>query len=315
MNPIHTVITQRLGIRYPIISGGMIWASGWRLAAAVSEAGGLGLVGSGSMTPAVLSHHLERALSATKAPIGVNVPIMHQHAAQNLQVALDHGIKIFFTSAGSPRQHTERLKSQGAFVAHVVPCAKLARKVEAAGCDAVVAEGTEAGGHNGFEELTSMVLWPAVARAVTIPVIAAGGIADGRAMAAALALGAGAVQVGTRFALTVESSAHDNYKAAALAADESSPKLYLRRFMPTRALVNEYLGRAMAAEHRGASNAELSELLGRGRAHRGIFEGDAVEGELEIGQVAGSIEDIPTVAQVVRDMVATYRQTVSQMPA
>jgi enoyl-[acyl-carrier protein] reductase II len=266
------------------------------------------------MTPQVLAHHLEQALGSTSAPVGINVPLMHEHAAENIQVALDHGIKVFFTSAGSPRQHTERLKARGAFVAHVVPSVKLALKVEAAGCDAVVAEGTEAGGHNGFEEITSLVLWPAVASAVRIPVIAAGGIADGRGMAAAMALGASAVQVGTRFALTKESSAHENFKAAALLAEDTAVKLYLRRFMPTRAIVNDYLGRVMAAEASGATTAQLLELLGRGRAKRGIFEGDVVEGELEIGQVAGHIDDIPTAAQVVERMMCGYRETVARLP-
>lgn len=314
MDSISTAITQRLGIRYPIISGGMVWASGWRLATAVSQAGGLGLIGSGSMTPDVLAHHLTKAMNATTAPIGVNVPLMHQHASDNLEVALAHGVRIFFTSAGSPRLATQRLKASGAFVAHVVPSAKLALKVEEAGCDAVVAEGTEAGGHNGFEELCSAVLWPSVVDTVHIPVIAAGGIADGRGLAAALAFGAQAVQVGSRFAVTVESSAHENYKGAAVSSREAAAKLYLRRLMPTRALLNDYLRRAMDAEALGAGAAQLSELLGRGRARQGVFDGDTIEGELEIGQVAGRIDDIPTVAEVMDRMVRQYTEAVANLP-
>ncbi len=303
MTELTTKITNLLGVRYPIIQAGMVWVSGWRLASAVSEAGGFGVIGSGSMEPGFLAKQIEKTRAATSRPFGVNVPVMHKNAADNIGVCLEKGVSAVFTSAGSPKVFTKRLKDAGIKVIHVVPSCALAKKVEAAGCDAVVAEGTEAGGHNGYEELTSVVLWPSVVDAVKIPVIAAGGVADGRTAAAALIMGAEGVQVGTRFALTRESSASHDYKKAAVASQEGQAPLYLRRFMPTRALANPYLERAIEAERRGASREELSQILGRGRARRGILDGDIQEGELEIGQVSGRINGIPAAAEVVQKMV------------
>ncbi len=315
MDAIRTRISALLGVRYPIVQGGMIWVSGWRLAAAVSEAGGLGVIGAGSMSAELLGAHVEKARAATALPFGVNVPVNGRDAEARIRVALDRGVRIFFTSAGSPRRFTAELRAAGAIVVHVVPSAALARKVEDAGCDAVIAEGTEAGGHNGFEEITSAVLWPSVAAAVRIPVIAAGGIVDGAGMAAALALGAEGVQAGTRFAVTVESSASDAYKAAAVAAGEADAALYLRRYMPTRALVNPYVRRAIEAEAGGADREALATLRGFGRARAGIFEGDAVEGEMEIGQAASRVGDVPTAAAVVAAMVEGFEAATARLTA
>ncbi|MDJ0765174.1 MAG: nitronate monooxygenase [Myxococcota bacterium] len=313
MERIATRVTALLGTSYPIVQGGMIWVAGWKLARAVSDAGGLGLIGSGSMSPDLLREHITKLTSATDAPFGVNVPIFNRHADAFIEVCIACGVKIVFTSAGSPGKYTARLKDCGVTVVHVVPSARLAQKAAAAGCDAVVAEGTEAGGHNGFEELTSMSLWPAAVDAVPIPVIAAGGIVDGRGMAAALATGAEGVQLGTRFAVTVESSASEGYKAAAVKAAEADAKLYLRRYMPTRALVNPYVRQAMDAEAAGAATDVLDEIRGRGRARRGIFEGDAQDGEMEIGQAVGRIGDIPTAAQVVARLVSQYVETIASL--
>jgi enoyl-[acyl-carrier protein] reductase II len=315
MAPIRTRVSILLGVRYPIVQGGMIWAAGWRLAAAVSNAGGLGLIGAGSMTPELLSEHIGKARAATALPFGVNVPVNGRDASRRIESALDGGVRIFFTSAGSPKRFTPALKAAGATVVHVVPSAALARKVEEAGCDAVVAEGTEAGGHNGFEEIPSAVLWPSVAGAVGIPTIAAGGIADGAGMAAAFALGAEAVQVGSRFAVTAESSASPAYKAAAAAAGETDAILYLRRAMPTRALANAYVRRALTAEAAGADAEALLAIRGTGRARRGIFEGDLEEGELEIGQVASRLTDVPTAAEVVARMIEGFDAAAARLAA
>jgi len=315
MAPIRTRVSALLGVRYPIVQGGMIWAAGWRLAAAVSSAGGLGVIGAGSMSPELLAAHVAKARAATPFPFGVNVPVNGRSAEARIDAALSAGARIFFTSAGSPRRFTPALKGAGAVVIHVVPSAALARKVEDAGCDAVVAEGTEAGGHNGFEEIASTVLWPSVAAAVGIPTIAAGGIADGAGMAAALALGAEGVQVGSRFAVTAESSAAAAYKAAAIASGEADAALYLRRAMPTRALVNAYVRRALAAEAGGATAEELLAIRGEGRARRGIFDGELDEGELEIGQAAFRIRDLPSAAEVVARMVADFRRAAAKLAA
>jgi enoyl-[acyl-carrier protein] reductase II len=314
MDNIATKVTEFLGIRYPIVQAGMIWVSGWRLAAAVSRAGGLGTIGSGSMSAELLDEHVRKYQAACDAPFAVNLPIIYEQAADCVEVCLRRSVPVVIGSAGSPKRFTPRLREAGVKVLHVVPSAALARKVEAAGCDAVVAEGTEAGGHNGIEEVTSVNLWPAVVDAVEIPVIAAGGVADGRSMAAALAMGCAAVQVGTRFALSEESSAHEGYKRAGVSASETAPRLYLRRLMPTRALANDWVLRAIEAEKRGASREELSEMLGRGRTRRGIFEGDEVEGELEIGQVAGRIDEILPAGEIVRRMVEEYRAAVRSIP-
>jgi enoyl-[acyl-carrier protein] reductase II len=315
LGAIRTRVSVLLGVRYPIVQGGMIWAAGWRLAAAVSEAGGLGVIGAGSMSPELLAEHIEKARAATKLPFGVNVPVNGREAELRIERALEGGVRIFFTSAGSPKRFTPTLQAAGAVVVHVVPSAALARKVEEAGCDAVVAEGTEAGGHNGFEEISSAVLWPSVAGAVRIPTIAAGGIIDGAGMAAAFALGAEGVQVGSRFAVTSESSASAAYKAAVAAAGETDAVLYLRRAMPTRALANAYVRRAIAAESTGAERDALLAIRGTGRARRGIFEGDLEEGELEIGQVASRLEGAPTAAEVIERMIKGFGAAAARLAA
>jgi enoyl-[acyl-carrier protein] reductase II len=266
------------------------------------------------MSLEILGEHLAK-MRGLDRPWGVNLPLSHPRVEEQLELCLERGVKVVFTSAGSPARFTERLKRAGVTVAHVVPSTALARKVEAAGCDAVVAEGIEAGGHNGFDQITSVNLWPAVAAAVSIPVIAAGGVVDGRGMAAALALGAAGVQVGSRFAVTHEASCHPTYKQAVVQAGEADARLYLSGVMPTRALVNPYLERVRQAEGRGAGKDELLALRGTGRARRGIFEGDRLEGELEVGQAAGRIGEVRGAAQVVEQMVAQYRETLDQLRA
>ena len=285
-------ICSLFGIRYPIVAGGMIWCSGWRLAAAVSEAGGLGLIGSGSMTPDLLREHIRRCREATRKPFGVNVPLMYRYADQIIETVIEERVPVVFTSAGDPKSRTAQLHEAGCKVAHVVSSSKFARKSEEAGVDAVVAEGFEAGGHNGREETPTMVLTPHVRRAVRIPLLAAGGIATGRGMLAAFALGAEGVQLGTRFALTRESSA--------------STTLALKKLAPTRLVRNDFCRAVEEAESRGATAEELSALLGRGRPKRGIFEGDLSEGELEIGQAASLLRDLPPAGEVVRQIVREY---------
>lgn len=308
------LITELFGIRYPIVQAGMVWCSGHRLAAAASEAGALGLIGGGSMRPDTFREHLRRMPESTRQPWGVNIPIFHKYAADQITIALEEGVKIFFTSAGNPRTYTAALKEAGAKVVHVVATGAQAQKSEQAGCDAVVAEGFEAGGHNGPDELTTLVLVRLAVQAVKIPVIAAGGIADGHAMCAALALGASGVQVGTRFALTQESSAHAAYKQAVMDAGERATVLALKRIGPARFLKNAFAQQVLAAEARGADTQELTELLGQGRARRGIFEGDLENGELEVGQVAGLIADLPTAAQVVDALIEGYRAARAHLP-
>ena len=304
--PIETRVTRLFGIRYPIVQGGMVWCSGARLAAAVSAAGGLGLVGAGSMDPDLFRRHLHKARSLTDAPVGVNLPLLKVSIEDLVRVTLDEGVRIVFTSAGSPKKYTPRFKEAGSVVVHVASTPALAVKCEAAGVDAVVVEGTEAGGHNGRDEITTFCLVPQAADAVSIPVLAAGGIADGRGLAAALCLGAEGVQVGTRFALTRESSAHEGYKAGALAAGPGATRLLLRMLVPTRMLMNPFAERILEAEARGAAPDELKTLLEGARARAGIFEGDTEEGELEIGQIAGMIGDLPSAGEVVRRMAAGY---------
>jgi enoyl-[acyl-carrier protein] reductase II len=314
MDTISTRITELVGTRYPIVQAGMIWVSGWKLAAAASRAGALGTIGTGSMSAELLDEHVQKYQADCDAPFAVNIPIIYKQAADCVEVCIRRGVPVVISSAGSPKRFTPQLRAAGIVVIHVVPSAALARKVEAAGCHAVVAEGTEAGGHNGIEEITSINLWPAVVDEVDIPVIAAGGVADGRTMAAAVATGCEGVQVGTRFALSVESSAHEGYKRAGARAAETDPRLYLRRLMPTRALANDWVVRALEAEARGAPREELSEMLGRGRTRRGIFEGDEVEGELEIGQAAGRIGEILPAGEIVRRMVEEYRAAIGSLP-
>ena len=278
-------ITTLFGIRYPIIAGGMIWCSGWRLAAAVSDAGGLGLIGAGSMTPDLLREHIRKCRAATGKPFGVNVPLMYRYAEQIMQVVMEERVPAVFTSAGSPKTWTGQLHAAGCKVAHVVSSTKFALKCQEAGVDAVVAEGFEAGGHNGREETATMALVPQVRAAITIPLIAAGGIATGRGMLAAFALGAEGIQMGTRFALSEESSASDAFKRLCIGLEEGGTMLALKKIGPTRLIRNDFYTAVETAENRGASAEELKELLGRGRSKRGIFEGNLADGELEIGQI------------------------------
>lgn len=306
-------VANLFGIRYPVVSGGMVWCSGWRLAAAVSEAGGLGLIGSGSMTPELLREHIRKCRNATDKPFGVNVPLMYRYAEQIMRVIADEGVPVVFTSAGNPKMWTGFLHDAGYKVAHVVSSSRFALKSRDAGVDAVVAEGFEAGGHNGREESTTMVLVPQVRSAIDIPLIAAGGIASGEGMAAAFALGAEGVQMGTRFALTQESSASDAFKRLCIGLDEGGTMLALKKLSPTRLIRNDFYDRVAEAESRGATAEELSELLGRGRSRLGIFEGDLSEGELEIGQIASFIRDLPTACEVVGRVVGEYEKAVAEL--
>lgn len=306
-------VANLFGIRYPVVSGGMVWCSGWRLAAAVSEAGGLGLIGSGSMTPELLREHIRKCRNATNKPFGVNVPLMYRYAEQIMHVIADEGVPVVFTSAGNPKTWTGFLHDAGCKVAHVVSSSRFALKSRDAGVDAVVAEGFEAGGHNGREESTTMVLVPQVRGAIDIPLIAAGGIASGEGMAAAFALGAEGVQMGTRFALTQESSASDAFKRLCIGLDEGGTMLALKKLSPTRLVRNDFYDRVAEAESRGATAEELGELLGRGRSRLGIFEGDLSEGELEIGQIASFIRDLPTAGEVVGRVVGEYEKAVAEL--
>lgn len=299
-------ITDIFGIKYPIISGGMVWCSGWKLAAAVSNAGGLGLIGAGSMYPDVLREHISKCKSATDKPYGVNIPLISKYSEELMEVVIDENVPVVFTSAGNPKIWTSRLHDAGIKVAHVVASTKFALKCQEAGVDAVVAEGFEAGGHNGREETTTMVLVPQVKRYLDVPLIAAGGIATGDAMLAAFALGAEGVQVGTRFALTEESSASEEFKRLCIGLGEGDTMLALKKLVPTRLVKNDFYREVEAAEGRGASAEEMAEILGSGRARKGIFEGDIVAGELEIGQVACMVDDIPTAKEVIDRMIEEY---------
>ena len=304
-------ILNLFNIEIPVIQGGMIWASGWRLASAVSNAGGLGLIGSGSMYPEVLRDHIRKCKEATGKPFGVNIPLLYPDVDSHINTVIEENIPIVFTSAGNPATHTDRLKKEGIKVVHVVSSSKFACKAEDAGCDAVVAEGFEAGGHNGREETTTMVLVPAVCDAVKIPVIAAGGIATGRQMAAALVLGASAVQVGSRFVATPEASSHDDFKMMVSKAKEGDTILALKQLTPVRLLRNEFCRQVLEAEGRGAALEELRSLLGRGRAKKGMFEGDMQEGELEIGQVSALIDAITPAGEIVQKMWKECRDCLS----
>lgn len=292
-------ITELFSIEYPIIQGGMIWASGWELASAVSNAGGLGLIGSGSMYPDVLREHIRKCKAATSRPFGVNVPLLYPDIEKHIGIIIEEGVKIVFTSAGNPKTWTSKLKEAGITVVHVVSSSKFALKAEEAGCDAVVAEGFEAGGHNGREETTTLVLIPAVANAVKIPVIAAGGIATGRQMLATMVLGAEGVQIGSRFVASEEASSHIDFKKAIINTAEGDTQLVLKQVTPVRLLKNEFYTKVNEAELRGASKEELIQLLGRGRAKKGMFEGDLNEGELEIGQVSSLFNEILPADEIV----------------
>lgn len=302
-------ITELFGIEYPIISGGMVWISSWRLAAAVSNAGGLGLLGAGSLPPELLREHIRKMKSATAKPWGVNLPMMNPKADELADVIIEEGVRIVFTSAGSPKKYTPRFHEAGIKVAHVVASSKFARKCEEAGVDAVVAEGFEAGGHNGKEETSTMVLIPEARRATSLPLIAAGGIGSGQAIAAAMALGAEGVQIGTLFALSQESSASDAFKQRCIELQEGDTMLALKRLSPTRLIKNAFYDRMTAAEEQGATADELRELIGFGATRRGIFEGDIDNGELEIGQVAASVREIRPVADIMAQLVSDFDAT------
>jgi len=312
--PSSSSITTLFQTRYPIVQAGMVWVAGCRLAAAAAEAGCLGLIGSASMTPELLREHVIKARHLTTRPFGVNIPLLYPRAQDHIDNALAEGVRIFFTSAGSPRAFTPYLKSKGAIVVHVTSSPELAQKCEAAGVDAVVAEGFEAGGHNGRDEITTMVLVREVVQAVTIPVIAAGGIADGRGIAAAFALGAAGVQIGSRFAATTESSAHPAFKEAIVSAGAGDTMLTLKKHVPVRMMKNRFFDEVAALEARGASVDELRALLGKGRAKQGMFEGNLDEGELEIGQVSGLIRDLPACAELVARLVSEYEDAVATLP-
>ena len=299
-------ITELFGIERPIVSGGMVWISSWRLAAAVSNAGGLGLLGAGSLPPELLREHIRKMKEATQKPWGVNLPMMNPKADELVDVIIEEGVKIVFTSAGSPKKYTPRLHEAGIKVAHVVASSQFARKCEEAGVDAVVAEGFEAGGHNGKEETSTMVLIPEARRATSLPLIAAGGIGSGQAIAAAMALGAEGVQIGTLFALSQESSASDAFKQRCIELGEGDTMLALKRLSPTRLIKNAFYDRMTQAEEQGATADELRELIGFGATRRGIFEGDIENGELEIGQVAASIREIKPVADIMADLVSGF---------
>lgn len=303
-------ITQLFNIKYPIIQGGMVWCSGWRLASAVSNAGGLGLLGAGSMYPEVLCEHIQKCKSATDKPFGVNIPLMYPQIDEIMQIIIDEHVPIVFTSAGNPKTWTSRLQAEEITVAHVVSSSKFALKCVEAGVDAIVAEGFEAGGHNGREETTTLALIPQVRKAIDLPLIAAGGIATGSGMAAAFALGAEGVQVGTRFALTEESSASDEFKQLCVQLNEGDTMLSLKKVSPTRLIKNDFYRKVQEMEDNGASADELREFLGRGRAKRGIFEGNLSDGELEIGQVTSLIREIVSAETVVKEMVEEYNETV-----
>ncbi|MBK7958875.1 MAG: nitronate monooxygenase [Bacteroidetes bacterium] len=295
-------ITELFKIEYPIIQAGMIWCSGWELAAAVSNAGGLGIIGAGSMYPEILSEHLTKIKAATDKPFAVNLPLLYPSIEEHIQSIIEFKVPIVFTSAGSPKTHTARLQSHGIKVVHVVSSVKFAVKCQEAGVDAVVAEGFEAGGHNGREETTTLCLIPAVREAISIPLIAAGGIGSGKSMLAAFALGAEGVQIGSRFVCTIESSAHDSFKQRIIQSNEGDTKLMMKNLTPVRLLKNEFYGEIEKAELSGASNEKLAEILGRGRAKKGMFEGDMVEGELEIGQISAYLDDIKPAGDIVREI-------------
>lgn len=304
----HNPVCGLFKIKYPVIQAGMVWCSGWKLASEVSEAGGLGLIGAGSMYPEVLREHIRKCKQATKRPFGVNVPLIYPDLESILKVIEEEGVSIVFTSAGNPAKYTGQLRDQGIMVAHVVASVRSAMKCEEAGVDVIVAEGFEAGGHNGKEETTTMVLVPTIRKMTGKPLIAAGGISTGRAMLAAMALGADGVQVGSRFAVSKESSAHARFKQRVIEAGDGDTRLVLKQHVPVRLLRNQFYERVKALEEQGASVDELKDLLGKGRAKRGIFEGDLEEGELEIGQVAGLIDAVKPARQIMKDILEEYEE-------
>lgn len=306
-------ITELFGIQYPVIAGGMVWCSGWRLAAAVSNAGGLGLLGAGSMHPETLIEHIDKMNAATDKPWGINIPLMYPEIDRLIEIIIEKGVKIVFTSAGSPKKYTARFHEAGIKVAHVVSSSKFAKKCEDAGVDAVVAEGFEAGGHNGREETTTLALIPQVRDAISLPLIAAGGIGSGKAMLAAMALGAEGVQIGTLFAVSEESSASNAFKQLCVDLGEDGTMLALKKISPTRLIKNELFAKIAEAESRGAEADELRELLGRAASKRGIFEGDLEHGELEIGQIASTIKEVKPVAQIMHELITDFHTTQSKI--
>lgn len=305
-------ITKLFNTEHPIVQAGMIWASGWRLASAVSNAGGLGIIGAGSMYPDVLREHIQKCKAATQKSFGVNLPLLYPDIDKHIQIIIEEKVPIVFTSAGNPKAWTSALKEKGITVVHVVSSSKFALKAQQAGCDAVVAEGFEAGGHNGREETTTMVLIPAVCQAVDLPVIAAGGIATGRQMLAAMVLGADGVQVGSRFVASEEASSHINFKNLVITSQEGDTQLSLKQLTPVRLLKNHFFKQVQEAENNCASVDELNKLLGRGRAKRGMFEGDMEEGELEIGQVSAIIKEIKPAAEIVQEIYEEYSAALKQ---
>ena len=305
-------VTKLFNIEYPIVQAGMIWASGWRLASAVSNAGALGIIGSGSMYPEVLREHIQKCKAATQKPFGVNVPLLYPDIDKHIQIIIEEKVPIVFTSAGNPKTWTLTLKQHGIIVVHVVSSSKFALKAQDAGCDAVVAEGFEAGGHNGREETTTMVLIPAVCETVHIPVLAAGGIATGRQMLASMVLGADGVQVGSRFVASIEASSHQSFKNLVITSNEGDTQLSLKQLTPVRLLKNDFFNCVQQAENNCASADELQKILGRGRAKLGMFEGDLAEGELEIGQVSAIIKSIKPAAEIVQEMYKEYSAALKQ---
>jgi enoyl-[acyl-carrier protein] reductase II len=309
-----TRVTELLGIDYPIIQAGMIWCSGWELASAVSNAGGLGIIGAGSMYPEILREQIQKCKSASSKPFGVNVPLLYPNIEEHMQTIVDERVPIVFTSAGNPATWTSWLKDRGVkVVVHVIANTKFALKAQAAGVDAIVAEGFEAGGHNGREETTTLVLIPQIVDQVNIPVIAAGGIATGRQMAACFTLGAEAVQIGSRFIATPESSAHAAFKERIITSVEGDTRLSLKALTPVRLLHNDFAARVQQAEARGATHEELTEMLGRGRAKKGMFEGDLSEGELEVGQVSSMIRTLKPAAEIVQEIMNDFRRSLNAL--
>jgi enoyl-[acyl-carrier protein] reductase II len=306
-------ITSLFNIKYPIVQGGMIWCSGWELASAVSNAGGLGLIGAGSMHPETLELHIKKSKAATNKPFGVNVPLLYPQTDELMEIIVKEGVKIVFTSAGNPKKYTGWLKEKGVTVVHVVANKKFALKAAEAGVDAIVAEGFEAGGHNGFEETTTMVMIPMIREVTDIPLIAAGGIGSGKAIYAATALGADGVQIGSLFAIAKESSAHINFKEKITEADDGNTHLVLKKLVPVRLVENPFYEKVKEAEAAGADKTKLAELLGKGRAKKGMFEGDTIEGELEIGQVAAMIHKVKPVSQIMGELIKDYNKTAVRM--
>ena len=307
-------ITELFNIKYPIIQGGMIWASGWKLVSAVSNAGGLGLIGSGSMYPEVLREHIQKCKKATDKPFGVNIPLLYPNMEEIVQIIIDEGVKIVFSSAGNPKTWTSHLQSHGITVVHVVSSVKFALKAQEAGVNAVVAEGFEAGGHNGREETTTLALIPMVKEQLDIPLIAAGGIANGKSMLSVMILGADGVQVGSRFVATPEASSHQNFKDLVVKAKEGDTQLTLKELAPVRMLKNKFFNQVIELYSKNPSKEDLIELLGRARAKKGMFEGDLDDGELEIGQISGLIHDIKPAGKIVEDMVSEFKAAKEQLP-